>query len=68
MATGEHIKSEDFDRYISVFKKDLTIEQVALIRELFKDHAVRELVRAERPLIVCLQKTKMSVISDFDLI
>jgi hypothetical protein len=39
MATGEHIKSEDFDRYISAFKKDLTIEQVALIRELFKDHA-----------------------------
>jgi hypothetical protein len=30
--------------------------------------AVRELVRAERPLIVCLQKNKMSVISDFDLI
>jgi exonuclease III len=29
---------------------------------------VRELIRAERPSIVCLQETKLSVISEFDVI
>jgi hypothetical protein len=116
MASRVHIEVEDFDRYLNAFMDGLSIEQVHLIKELFKDRAfvliasleaeevdstlpavarppsvlmeteniiiwnvrglnawshhdaVRELVRAERPSIVCLQETKLSVILDFDLI
>jgi hypothetical protein len=38
LVTGEHVESEDFDRYLNMFKGGLTEEQVNLIRELFKEH------------------------------
>jgi hypothetical protein len=40
LVTGEHVESEDFDRYLKTFKDGMTEEQVNLIRELFKEHTM----------------------------
>jgi hypothetical protein len=39
LATGTHVESEDFNRYLKAFKDGLTEEHVKLIRELFNEHA-----------------------------
>jgi hypothetical protein len=35
LTTNAHVESSDFDRYVNIFKDDLTEEQVEMIRELF---------------------------------